>query len=156
MIYILQKLFSATCSGIAASSVALIAIDSLQPPARAAEGFTALQCLSGIKSKDIWNVSFYRKFMKVNFVRSGRSVKINYGEIIHWNYSDSSLRKRDWDLASRIGIVGLLFTKVEHVHVFTIVYRDEFGDRQTTLLDFDNKEYVFPMKAALGEAKEVN
>ena len=156
MIYILQKLFSATCSGIAASSVALIAIDSLQPPARAAEEFTDLQCLSDIKSKDICNVSFYRKFMKVNFVRSGRSVKINYGEIIHWNYSDSSLRKRDWDLASRIGIVGLLFTKVEHVHVFTIVYRDEFGDRQTTLLDFDNKEYVLPMKAALGEAKEVN
>jgi hypothetical protein len=93
--------------------------------------------------------------MKLNFTRTGRSVKINYSDIIHWNYSDSSLRKRDWGLASRIGIIGLLFTKVEHMHVFSIVYRDEFGDRQSALLDFDNKEYVLPMKAALSEAKEI-
>lgn len=125
-------------------------------PAHAAEEFTDLQCLSDIKSKDLCNVSFFRKFMKINFVRSARSVKINYADIIHWNYSDSSLRKIDYGLASRIGIIGLLFTKVEHMHVFTIVYRDEFGDRQTALLDFDNKEYVLPMKAALSEAKEVN
>lgn len=93
--------------------------------------------------------------MRVNFVRTGRSVKINYANIVNWNYSDSSLRKRDWDLASRIGIIGLLFTKVEHKHVFAIVYRDEFGDRGNVLLDFDNKEYVLPMKAALSEASEL-
>ncbi|MCP9876602.1 hypothetical protein [Cyanobium sp. Tous-M-B4] len=152
----LQKLSVATCAGITAISVASGGIYFMQAPARAAEEFTDLQCLSDINSKDICNVSFYRKFMKVNFVRTGRSVKINYGDIVHWNYSDSSLRKRDWDLAGRIGIIGLLFTKVEHIHVFTIVYRDEFGDRQTTLLDFDNKQYVLPMKAALAEAKEIN
>ena len=128
----------------------------LQPKAvKAAEEFTDLLCLSDIKSKDLCNVSFYNKFMKVNFVRTGRSVKVNYRDIIHWNYSDSSLRKRDWGLAARIGILGLLFTKVEHMHVFTVVYKDEFGDRNTVLLDFDNKEYVLPMKAALGEAVEI-
>ena len=123
--------------------------------AYAAEEFTDLQCLADIKSKDLCNVSFYGKFLKVNFVRTGRSVKINYADILHWNYSDSSLRKRDWGLASRIGILGLLFTKVEHMHVFTIVYKDEFGDRNTVLLDFDNKEYVLPMRAALSETIEV-
>jgi len=151
-----KKLRAITCAGLTAASIALGTAHSLTSPAWAAEEFTDLQCLSDIKSKDLCNVSFYHRFMKINFVRSGRSVKINYGDIIHWNYSDSSLRKRDWELANRIGIVGLLFTKVEHIHVFTIVYRDEFGDRQTALLDFDNKEYVLPMKAALSEAKEVN
>ena len=138
-------------------SLMVLQASTMTPPAaHAAEEFTDLQCLTDIKSKDLCNVSFYGKFMKVNFIRSARSVKINYSDIIHWNYSDSSLRKIDYGLASRIGIIGLLFTKVEHIHVFTIVYRDEFGDRQTALLDFDNKEYVLPMKAALSEAKEVN
>jgi len=149
---ILKKIASLTIiAGIFAGFAA-----ELQPySAKAAEEFTDLLCLSDIKSKDLCNVSFYNKFMKVNFVRTGRSVKVNYKDIIHWNYSDSSLRKRDWGLASRIGILGLLFTKVEHIHVFTIVYRDEFGDRNTVLLDFDNKEYVLPMKAALGETVEI-
>jgi hypothetical protein len=128
---------------------------SVTSTAKAAEEFTDLQCITDIKSADLCNVSFYTKFMKVNFVRTGRSVKINYSNIVNWNYSDSSLRKRDWDLAARIGIIGLLFTKAEHKHVFAIVYRDEFGDRGNVLLDFDNKEYVLPMKAALSEASEI-
>lgn len=141
-------------AGIAA--VSILVSTTPQPPALAAEEFTDLQCLSDIQSKDICNVSFYRKFLKINFVRTGRSVKINYADIVHWNYSDSSLRKREWGLANRIGILGLLFTKVEHIHVFSIVYRDEFGDRKVALLDFDDKQYVLPIKAALSEAKEVN
>lgn len=120
----------------------------------AAEEFTDLQCLSDIKSKDLCNASFYNSFLKLNFVRTGRSVKIDYRNIINWNYSDSSLRKRDWQLASRIGILGLLFTKVEHEHLFTIVYLDEFGDRQVALLDFDDFQYVAPMKKALGAARQ--
>lgn len=135
--------------------LALMACLQVSRPAKAAEEFTDLQCIADIKSSDLCNVSFYNKFLKVNFVRTGRSVKINYDNIIAWNYSDSSLRKRDWGLASRIGIIGLLFTKVEHKHVFAIIYKDEFGDRGNVLLDFDNKEYVLPMKAALSEAKEV-
>ena len=59
------------------------------------------------------------------------------------------------ELASRIGIIGLLFTKVEHQHVFTIVYRDEYGDRKVAILDFDNKEFVLPIKSALSDLTEI-
>jgi len=122
---------------------------------KAAEEFIDLQCLSDIKTKYPCNVSFYRKFMKLNYPRSGRSNKVRYENIMHWNYSDSSLRKRDMELASRIGIIGLLFTKVEHQHVFTIVYRDEYGDRKVAILDFDNKEFVLPIKSALSDLTEI-
>ena len=94
--------------------------------------------------------------MKLNFPSSGRSNKIRYSNIVHWNYSDSSLRKMNSALAARIGIIGLLFTKIEHQHIFTIVYKDEFDDRKVAILDFDNKEYVLPIKAALSEVTEVN
>jgi hypothetical protein len=124
-------------------------------PSLAADEFTDLQCLSDIKSKDLCNVSFYKRFLKANFVRTGRSVKVDYSNIVHWNYSDSSLRKRDWGLASRIGLLGLLFTKVEHMHVISIVYNDEFGDRQSLILDFDQNQYVLPIKAALSDYSEV-
>jgi len=60
-----------------------------------AEEFLDLQCMSDIKSKYPCNVSFYRKFMKLNYPRSGRSNKVRYENIIHWNYSDSSQRKMD-------------------------------------------------------------
>ncbi len=120
-----------------------------------AEEFLDLQCMSDIKSKSPCNVSFYRKFMKLNYPRSGRSNKVRYENIVHWNYSDSSLRKMDVGLAQRIGIIGLLFTKVEHQHVFTIIHKDEYGDRQVAILDFDNKEFVLPIKAALSDITEV-
>ena len=125
------------------------------PNIKAADEFLDLQCLSDIKTKYPCNVSFYNKFMKLNFPSSGRSNKIRYSNIIHWNYSDSSLKKMNSDLASRIGIIGLLFTKIEHQHVFTIVYTDEFNDRKVSILDFDNKEYVLPIKAALSEVSEI-
>ena len=120
-----------------------------------AEELLDLRYISDIKSKYPYNVSFYRKFMKLNYPRSGRSNKVRYANIIHWNYSDSSLRKMDVGLASRIGIIGLLFTKVEHQHVFTIIYKDEYGDRKVAILDFDNKEFVLPIKAALSDFTEV-
>ena len=82
--------------------------------------------------------------------------KIKYADIIHWNYTDSSLKKPDVSLARRIGIIGLLFKKVEHQHVFTIVYRDDFGDRQVAILDFDDKQFVMPIKSALADATEIN
>jgi len=127
----------------------------LIPQAKSAEEFLDLQCLSDINTKYPCNVSFYRKFMKLNFPRTGRSNKIRFRDIKHWNYSDSSLRKMDVDLASRIGIIGLLFKKVEHQHVFTIIYTDEFGDRKVAILDFDQKQYVLPIKAALSEVSEL-
>ena len=93
--------------------------------------------------------------MKLNYPMSGRSNKVRYSNIVHWNYSDSSLRKMDVGLAQRIGIIGLLFTKVEHQHVFTILHKDEYGDRKVSILDFDNKEYVLPIKAALSDITEI-
>ena len=93
--------------------------------------------------------------MKLNYPRSGRSNKVRYENIIHWNYSDSSQRKMDVGLAKRIGIIGLLFTKVEHQHVFTIIHKDEYGDRQVAILDFDNKEFVLQIKAALSDITEI-
>ena len=125
------------------------------PRTRAADEFIDLQCLSDIKTKYPCNVSFYNRFMKLNFPSTGRSNKIRYENIIHWNYSDSSLVKMDTDLASRIGIIGLLFKKVEHQHVFTIVYKDEINDRQVAILDFDDKQYVLPIKAALSDYSEI-
>ena len=125
------------------------------PNIKAADEFLDLQCLSDIKTKYPCNISFYNKFMKLNYPSTGRSNKIRYSNIIHWNYSDSSLKKMNSDLASRIGIIGLLFTKIEHQHVFTIVYTDEFNDRKVSILDFDNKEYVLPIKAALSEISEI-
>ncbi len=121
----------------------------------AAEEFIDLKCLSDVKTKYPCNVSFYNKFMKLNFPITGRTNKIRYKNIYHWNYSDSSLRKMDSDLARRIGIFGLLFTKVEHKHVFSIVYKDEYGDRKVALLDFDQKQYVLPMKSALSDITEI-
>ena len=125
------------------------------PNVKSAEEYLDLQCLSDINTKYPCNVSFYNKFMKLNFPSSGRSNKIRFSNIVHWNYSDSSLRKMNSALASRIGIIGLLFTKIEHQHIFTIVYKDEFDDRKVAILDFDNKEYVLPIKAALSEVSEI-
>ena len=126
------------------------------PNVKSAEEYLDLQCLSDINTKYPCNVSFYNKFMKLNFPSSGRSNKIRYSNIVHWNYSDTSLRKMNSALVARIGIIGLLFTKIEHQHIFTIVYKDEFDDRKVAILDFDNKEYVLPIKAALSEVTEVN
>lgn len=124
--------------------------------AQAADEFTDLQCLFDVKSKFPCNVSFFKKWMKIYFPRTGRtSEKIKYRNILRWNYSDASLKKPDIGLAARIGIVGLLFKKVEHQHVFTIVYEDDFGDERTAILDFDDKQFVQPIKAALADATEV-
>ena len=128
-----------------------------QNSAHAAEEFRDLYCLFDVNQKFPCNASFFRRWLKFYFPRTGRtSEKIFYRDIIHWNYSDASLIKRDYDLARRIGVIGLLFKKVEHMHVFTIVYEDNFGDRRVAILDFDDKQYVQPMKALLSDVTEVN
>jgi len=139
-------------SAIALSATPLIITEK----AVTAEEFTDLQCLFDLKSKFPCNVSFFRRWLKFYFPRTGRSSeKIKYTDIIHWNYTDSSLKKPDISLARRIGIIGLLFKKVEHQHVFTIVYRDDFGDRQVAILNFDDKQFVMPIKSALADATEI-
>ena len=128
-----------------------------QNSAHAAEEFRDLYCLFDVNQKFPCNASFFRRWLKFYFPRTGRtSEKIFYRDIIHWNYSDASLIKRDYDLARRVGVIGLLFKKVEHMHVFTIVYEDNFGDRRVAILDFDDKQYVQPMKALLSDIAEVN
>ena len=42
------------------------------------------------------------------------------------------------------------------MHVVTIVYEDNFGDRRLAIMDFDDKQYVQPMKALLSDVTEVN
>ena len=126
------------------------------PRSNAYGEFTDLQCMFDVQSRFPCNVSFLRSGFKIYFPRTGRtSEKIRYSDIIHWNYTDSSLKKPDMDLARRIGIIGLLFKKVEHQHVFTIIYRDNFGDRQKAILDFDDKQFVMPIKSALSDATEI-
>ncbi len=136
----------------------VFAVPTLHPsPSQAAEEFRDLYCLFDVNQKFPCNAQFFRKWLKFYFPRTGRtSEKIFYRDIIHWNYSDASLIKRDYDLARRIGIIGLLFKKVEHMHVFTIVYEDNFGDRRVAIMDFDDKQYVQPMKALLSDVTEVN
>ena len=71
-----------------------------------AEELLDLRYISDIKSKYPYNVSFYRKFMKLNYPRFGRSNKVSHENIIHWNFSDSCQRKINVGLAQRIGIIG--------------------------------------------------
>ena len=47
----------------------------------------------------------------------------------------------DTELAARIGIIGLLFKKVVHRHVFSINYQDNFGDKQF-IVNFSDSQYV--------------
>ena len=49
----------------------------------------------------------------------------------------------------------LILTKVENQYVFTIIHKDEYGDRQVAILDFDNKEFIFPIKEALLDITEI-
>ena len=150
----LKKVFRSILLG---TSIAITTATFFQIPAQSAEEFRDLQCLFDVKQKFPCNASFFRKWLKLYFPRTGRtSEKIFYQSIIHWNYSDSSLIKSDYDLARRIGVIGLLFKKVEHMHVFTIVYEDNFGDRRVAILDFDDKQYVQPMKALLRDVTEIN
>jgi len=93
-------------------------------------------------------VSFMRRSMSARF-DTGRATKIKYSNIRAWNYTDSTKLKMDTELAARIGIIGLLFKKAVHRHVFSINYRDDFGDKQNMIVNFSDSQYVNPMLAAL-------
>jgi hypothetical protein len=90
---------------------------------------------------------------------SGMNTKVKYDEITAWNYTDSTKLKIDLELASRIGLIGLLFKKAVHRYVFSISYRDGFGDKKSLILNFSDSQYVLPVKSALSDYagnKEVN
>ena len=105
-------------------------------------------CVSQIELEEQCNVSFMRRSMSARF-DTGRATKIKYSNIRAWNYTDSTKLKMDTELAARIGIIGLLFKKAVHRHVFSINYRDDFGDKQNMIVNFSDSQYVNPMLAAL-------
>ena len=105
-------------------------------------------CVSQIELEEQCNVSFMRRSMSARF-DTGRATKIKYSNIRAWNYTDSTKLKMDTELAARIGIIGLLFKKAVHRHVFGINYRDDFGDKQSMIVNFSDSQYVNPMLAAL-------
>jgi len=112
--------------------------------------YYSINCISEITLEEPCNVSFMNKSMSARFT-NGRNTKIKYVDIIAWNYTDSTKLKIDTELAARIGIIGLLFKKAVHRHVFSISYRDGFGDKKSVILNFSDTQYVLPVRAALEE-----
>lgn len=114
----------------------------LTPPVVASEQFNDLQCQIDFADKDICNIAFFRKFLSVRLLKSGVAQRFRLDNLIRWSYENASLRKR----------ASLLSTRVEHIHVFTLVFNDaELGGYQTVVVDFDDISNVPPMKALLNE-----
>ena len=108
--------------------------------ANAAERFNDVFCQSEFEDKDICNVSFYRKFISAKLIKSATNVRIPYSSIYRWSYENSTLRKRK----------GIFSTRLEHIHLFTILHRDiDLGTREVLIIYFDNIEYVPPIKSLL-------
>ena len=123
----------------------------LKNQARAVDQFYYnINCISEITLEEPCNVSFMNKSMSLRFV-DGRSTKIKYSEILKWNYTDSTKLKIDLELAARIGIIGLLFKKAVHRHVFSISYVNGFGDKKSVIMNFSDTQYVLPVMSALDE-----
>jgi len=129
-------------------------------PVLASEQFNDLQCKIEFIDKDICNVSFFRRFLSVRMLKSGSAERILYKDVVRWSYENASLRKRSGarvPLLDEInpvlgGLSSLLTTKVEHIHIFSIVYRDkDLGEYRTLVIDFDDISNVPPMKALLND-----
>jgi len=135
----------------ASAYVAVTAVPLITSGAKAGDQFYySINCISKITLEEPCNVSFLRKSMNIRFA-NGRSTQIKYENILKWNYTDSSKAKIDLELASRIGIIGLLFKKAVHRHVFSISYNDGFGDKQSLIMNFSDTQFVLPVSAALEE-----
>ena len=50
--------------------------------------------------------------------------------------------------------IAKLFKKKQTNEVW-LLSLDEYGDRKVSILDFDNKEFVLPIKAALSDITEI-
>ena len=147
--------------------------------AYAAEKFNDVYCQAEFEDYDLCNISFYRKFMSAKLVKSGSNIRIPYSSIFRWSYENSSLRKRkdsgsnislnlsplskisenpsgaafetiDSLGSTLIGMINFFKTRVEHIHTFTIFYRDiDLGTKKVIMVDFDEIKYMPPMKALL-------
>ena len=134
----MQKVFTV----LAASLLVHVLQLSSAVPALGAERFNDLQCQVDFVEKDICNVSFFRRFITAKLVKSGAAHRFQLKNLVRWSYENSSLRKR----------ASLLTTRVEHIHVFTLVFRDpDIGGYTTLIIDFDDIANVPPMKALLAD-----
>ncbi len=145
----------------------------------AAERFNDVYCQSEFEDYDLCNISFFRRFLSAKLVKSGTNIRIPYSTIFRWSYENSSLRKRknsssnlSIDLSplsnvsnnapaaalatvdsigsSLLGMVNFFKTRVEHIHTFTIFYRDiDLGTKKVIVVDFDDIKYMPAMKALL-------
>jgi len=136
--------------------IALLSGCSLGPFAFSGSALSAEQfyfsvtCLSEITTSDTCNVTFHSRSLAVRFL-DGRNVRIPYDSIVSWNYTDSTRTRMDYELASQIGLIGLLFRRVMHKHVFSITYIDGFGDKQSLVLNFADTQYMLPLKTLFSE-----
>lgn len=106
----------------------------------AAEEFNDVQCQVDFADKDLCNLRFFSKFMSARLIKSGYNVRIPYLSIYRWSYENASLRKKK----------GIFSTSVEHIHVFTIFYRDkDLGSPEKLIIDFDDIKYVPALKSLL-------
>jgi hypothetical protein len=120
-------------------------------PANAAEQFYfSSTCLSDITTSENCNISFHRRSLTARFL-DGRSINIPYVDIITWNYTDSTRTRIDYELARNIGIVGLLFKRAIHRHVFSIAYVDGYGDKHSLVINFSDSQFILPVKSVLAE-----
>ena len=127
-------------------------------PLLAQQFYFQANCVSQIDLEEQCNVTFMRQSLSARFDR-GTANNIKYDSITAWNYTDSSKLKIDNELAARIGIIGFLFKKVVHRNVFSIVYNDSFGEKQSFIVNFKDSQYVNPMLGALrreATSKEIN
>ena len=106
----------------------------------AAEEFNDVQCQVDFADKDLCNLRFFSKFVSARLIKSGANVRIPYLSIYRWSYENASLRKKK----------GIFSTSVEHIHVFTIFYRDkDLGSPEKLIIDFDDIKYVPALKSLL-------
>ena len=115
---------------------------------RAITAFFNANCVSRIELEEQRNARFMRRSISATF-DTGRANKIKHENTRAWNYTDSTKLKMDTELAARMGIIGLLYKKAVHHHVFSINHRDDFGDKQNMIVNFSDSQHVNPMLAAL-------
>ena len=110
-------MLSKKLSTIALASISLLGVFDVS--AQSQQFYFNANCISEIELEEMCNVSFMKRSMSARFDR-GTASRIKYQNILAWNYTDSSKLKMDTELAARIGMIGLLFKKVVHRHVFSI------------------------------------
>jgi hypothetical protein len=133
---------------ITGALVAYLATATSMEPAIGQQFYFSANCVSQIQLEEQCNINLMRRSLIAKFDR-GTATNVKYSNIDAWNYTDSSKTKIDTELAARIGIIGLLFKKAVHRHVFSINYTDDFGDRQSLVINFSDSQYALPMLSAL-------